>query len=153
MAGDEMIIKTRQDRNLTEIEVLVSYGEENGEVKKLLSLIHSADKQINCSNGNRQQMVNASDIHYIESVDKKTFVYLEKDVLHTEGRIYQLKEELKEAGFVQISKSCLLNLNVLESIRPLMNSRMEALLINGERILVTRKFLGEIKQALREDKK
>ena len=62
--------------------------------------------------------------------------------------LYQLLEELGDAGFVQVSKSCILNINVLESIRPLRNSRMEATLSNGERVEVTRKYVSAIKEKL-----
>ncbi|MDE6406050.1 MAG: LytTR family transcriptional regulator DNA-binding domain-containing protein, partial [Lachnospiraceae bacterium] len=73
----------------------------------------------------------------------------EKEVYHIDLRLYQLKERLQSAGFVQISKSCLLNINALESIRPLFNSRMEATLKNGEKVCVNRKYLQEVKKALR----
>lgn len=145
-----MKIYKKKDNSLTEIEVLVCYPDENKEMKRLLSLLHSVDVQVRCDSETGEYMINASDICYIESVDKKTFVYLEKEVLRTERRLYQLGEELRSAGFVQISKSCLLNINVLEKIRPLFNSRMEAHLSNGEKLLVTRKYLGNIKEALRE---
>lgn len=145
-----MRIKKKQDSSLHDVEVIVSYPVEDQEVERLLSVLHSLDKQILCIGECREQLINASDIYYIESVDKTTFAYLEKEVLRTVGRLYQLRGKLEGAGFVQISKSCLLNLNVLESIHPLMNSRMEALLSNGEKMLVTRKYLGEIKKALQE---
>ena len=109
------------------------------------------DIQIKCAGGNAEQMINILDIYYIESVDKKTFVYLENAVYRTDFRLYQLKDKLKTYGFVQISKSCILNINILESIRPLFNSRMEATLKNGEKVNINRNYLNEVKNALRGD--
>jgi DNA-binding LytR/AlgR family response regulator len=97
-------------------------------------------------------MVNILDIYYIESVDKKTFVYLENAVYRTDFRLYQLKSKLQTYGFVQISKSCILNINVLDSIRPLFNSRMEAALKNGEKVNINRNYLNGVKKALGGDK-
>lgn len=77
-------------------------------------------------------------------------MYCEKLVYRTEHRLYQLAENLRDAGFVQVSKSCVLNVQTLDSIRPMLNSRMEATLINGERINVTRKFVPSIKEKLLE---
>ncbi|HWQ74703.1 MAG TPA: LytTR family DNA-binding domain-containing protein, partial [Syntrophomonas sp.] len=48
---------------------------------------------------------------------------------------------------VQVSKSCLINMNVLESIRTLFNSRLEATLINGEKVNVSRTYLAAIRDA------
>lgn len=146
--GDEMILKTELDLSCSDIEILIRYAKTNKRLKRLITLIQSFDTRIKCNNENTERYVNASDIFYIESVDKRTFIYLEKDVLRTDYRLYQLAEKLADLGFVQISKSCVLNINALESIKPLINSRMEATLQNGERLHITRKYLDNIKQAL-----
>lgn len=94
-------------------------------------------------------MVNASDIYYIESVDKQTFIYLEKEVYRTDFRLYQLIEQLGKYGFVQISKSCILNIHYMHSIKPIFNSRMEVTLKNRERVCINRNYLEAVKKALR----
>jgi DNA-binding LytR/AlgR family response regulator len=143
-----MILKLEQDLGRQDIEVLIKYGERNEEVERLVSLVHSAEKRVLCHTATGEKTVGASSIYYIESVNKKSFVYGEQYVYQTKFRLYQLLKELANAGFVQISKYCILNVNVLDAITPLANSRMEATLIDGRRLLVTRKYLGLIKQAL-----
>ena len=143
-----MVIKTEQDLSCKDMEVLIRYAKINKRVKRLITLIQSFDTRIKCKEENAERYVNVSDIFYIESVDKRTFIYLEENVLRTDYRLYQLAENLADLGFVQISKSCVLNINALESIKPLINSHMEATLQNGERLHVTRKYLDNIKQAL-----
>lgn len=143
-----MILKTEQDLSCQDVEILIRYAKMNKRIQGLITLIQAADTQIRCNAENRELWINSSDIFYIESVDKRTFVYLENSVYRTDFRLYQLAEDLAYLGFVQISKSCILNINTLESIKPLINSRMEATLKNGERLHVTRKYLSSIKQAL-----
>ena len=145
-----MIIKLEEKLTHQDIEVLIKYARMNNTVKKLISLIKSVEGTVKCNSEQREIWVNASDIYYIESVDKKTFVYCEKEVYRTEFRLYQLIDELAPSGFVQISKACLVNINVLESIRPLLNSRLEATLSNGERINVTRKYVSAVRAKLQE---
>lgn len=143
-----MVIKTEQDLSCNDIEILIRYAKINKRLKRLMTLIQSFDTQIKCNDENTERYVNVSDIFYIESVDKRTFIYLEKKILRTDYRLYQLAENLADLGFVQINKSCILNINALAGIKPLINSRMEATLQNGERLHITRKYLGNIKQAL-----
>lgn len=143
-----MILRTEQDLTCQDIEVLIRYAKMNKRTQALITLIQSSSIQIKCSGENSERLVNASDIFYIESVDKRTFVYLENSIYPTDFRLYQLIEDLACLGFVQISKSCILNIHSLESIKPLINSRMEATLKNGERLHVTRKYLSSIKQAV-----
>jgi len=147
--GDTMKIKTEQDLLCSDIEVTIKYAQKDERVNRIIAFLQSADTKIKCSAGDQEQMINVLDIYYIESVDKKAFVYLEKEVYHTDFRLYQLKNQLQEYGFVQISKSCILNINVLKSVRPLFNSRMEATLKNGEKVFINRGYLDVVKRALR----
>lgn len=144
-----MKIKTEQDLSCKDMEITIKYAQEDRRVTRILDFLQSLDMQIRCSIDDAEQMIDIADIYYIESVDKKTFIYLEKEVCQIDFRLYQLKEKLQSSGFVQISKSCLLNINALESIRPLFNSRMEATLKNGEKVCVNRKYLKDVKKALR----
>ena len=150
--GDKMKIKTEQDLSCNEIEVIIKYPQKDKQVNRIIDFLQSFDMQIKCAGDNTEQMINILDIYYIESVDKKTFVYLENAVYRTDFRLYQLKDKLRAYGFVQISKSCILNINTLESIRPLFNSRMEATLKNGEKVNINRNYLNGVKNALGGDK-
>lgn len=145
-----MIVRTEQDLTCHDMEVLIRYAKMNQKVERLITLLQTVDKKIKCYREDEERYVNVSDIFYMESVDKRTFAYLEKNVFRTEFRLYQLNKDFAHLGFVQISKSCIVNINVLESIKPLANSRMLATLKNGEQLYVTRKYLNVIKQALQE---
>lgn len=146
-----MKIREEQDLSCNEIEVIVKYSQKDKQVNRIIDFLRSFDMQIKCAGDHAERMVNILDIYYIESVDKKTFVYLENAVYRTDFRLYQLKNKLQIYGFVQISKSCILNINVLDSIRPLFNSRMEAALKNGEKVNINRNYLNGVKKALEGD--
>ncbi|MBQ7821469.1 MAG: LytTR family transcriptional regulator DNA-binding domain-containing protein [Clostridia bacterium] len=146
-----MKIKKPPAPSCSDIEITLRYANEDGKVKRILSFLQSVERQIKCDIDNAEKMISVADIYYIESVDKKTFVYLERSVYHTDHRLYQLMDDLKEYGFVQISKSCILNINALDSIKPLFNSRMEAILKNGEKVYINRGYLSQVKKALRGD--
>ncbi len=147
-----MKIKAEQDLSCNEIEVTIKYPQKGKQVNRIIDFLQSFEMQIKCVGGNAEKMINILDIYYIESVDKKTFVYLENAVYRTDFRLYQLKNKLQAYGFVQISKSCILNINALDSIRPLFNSRMEATLKNGEKVHINRSYLNGVKKALEGDR-
>ncbi len=146
--GDKMKIKAEQDLSCNEIEIIIKYPQKDKQVDRIIDFLQSFDMQIKCAGENADRMIDILDIYYIESVDKKTFVYLENAVYRTDFRLYQLKNKLQTYGFVQISKSCILNINALDSIRPLFNSRMEATLKNGEKVNINRNYLNGVKKAL-----
>ena len=148
-----MKIKTEQDRSCGETEITIKYQKMDRQVKRIIDYLQSFDMQIRCDKDHEERMIHIPDIFYIESVDKRTFVYLEQSVYHTNYWLYQLKEKLEGYGFVQISRSCILNINALESIKPLFNSRMEATLKNGEKVYINRSYLNGVKAALKGDGK
>lgn len=146
--GDMLILKLEQDLTKDDVEISIKYGIMSKDIERLVSLIQSVDIRIKCDCNDTEKLVNASDIYYIESVDKKTFLYCEKEVYRTEFRLYELMDMLTGMRFVQISKSCILNINTLDSIKSLFNSRLEVTLKNGERLYVNRKYIASIKQEL-----
>ena len=145
-----MLLKLEQNAAQKDIVISISYPVKNKTVERIVSLIKSLDQQIECYADDSIKRVSASDIYYIESIDKKTVVFCEKENYQNRKRLYQVYEELADNGFVQISKYCLLNINKLERITPLVNSHMEAVLSNGKCLYVTRKYLAGIKQKLQE---
>ena len=59
---------------------------------------------------------------------------------------------MAEKHFLRVSKSVLLNLMKVRAIRPALNSRFTAELITGEQVVITRKYVPELKKALKGEK-
>ena len=62
--------------------------------------------------------------------------------------MYQLEEKLVNTPFVRISKSLIANLKKIYSIKSEKNSRMCITLSNGEKLIVSRQYLNDIKEKL-----
>ena len=148
-----MLLKLEQHTAQKDIEVTIKYPVKNKTVERIVSLIKSVDVQIECYSDDIVKLVNASDIYYIESIDKKTVVFCENENYQNKNRLYQIYEKLADNGFIQISKYCIININKLEKIKPLANSHLEAVMSNGKCLYVTRKYLAGIQRILQEDKK
>jgi DNA-binding LytR/AlgR family response regulator len=145
-----MILKIEQNPAQEDIEVLITCPVKNKIVERIASFIKSVDTQIECYSDDIVKLVNVSDIYYIESVDGKTIVCCEKEKYIVKSRLYQIYEKLRDNGFIQISKYCVLNINKLDKFKPLDNNRLEAVLSNGVYLCITRKYISGIKQILKE---
>ena len=95
-----------------------------------------------------RRKISIADILYIESVEKRTFIYTDGAVFGADCRLYELETRLARRGIIRISKSCLMNIAVLESVRRIANSRLEAVLKNGMRLIVSRTYLKDIRDYL-----
>jgi len=145
-----MILRIEQNPAKEDIEVIITCPVKNKIVERIASFIKSVDMQIECYSDDIVKLVNVSDIYYIESVDGKTVVCCEKEKYIVKSRLYQIYEKLRDNGFIQISKYCVLNINKLDSFKPLDNNRLEAVLSNGVYLCITRKYISGIKQILKE---
>jgi DNA-binding LytR/AlgR family response regulator len=146
-----MLLNLEHRKTHRDIEVSIIYPEKNKTVERLISFINSLSIKIEGYVEDSIKQINAPDIYYIESEDKIAVIFCEKEYYRTKYRLYQISEKLAELGFVQISKYCLININKLDKIIPLSNRRMEAILKNGKRVFITRKYLYEIKRVLQEN--
>lgn len=141
----KLILKENPDVELT---VTMEYPEQSSQVSRIIQKLKSEEQFFVGSDNGRYYKVPMPEIFYIESVDKRTFVYTRDRVFRSEKRLYQLENELKKYDFVKVSRNCLVNINELVHIKTLSNSRLEAELTNGEKIIVSRTYIPEIKGVL-----
>ena len=89
------------------------------------------------------------DVYYIESVDDRTFLYLEKETYESRKRLYELEKVTDSFHFIRISKSVIVNLMKVDSIKPALNGRFSCKLKNGEEVIISRKYVQALKEKLK----
>ena len=118
------------------------------EVREIVAFVKSRQGQLTGTADERFYEIAVSDIYYIESVDNRCFIYTKDRVYENGQKLYELEELLSEKRFLRVSKSTLLNLMKVKSIKPALSGRYGALLKNGEEIVISRKYVSELKSAL-----
>jgi DNA-binding LytR/AlgR family response regulator len=81
------------------------------------------------------------DIFYFDTVDNKTFLYVERDVYRCDKKLYELEAQLVDTPFIRISKSCILNTGVVTSVRAQFSGRLEATLKNDEKVIISKHYI------------
>ena len=143
----DVFLKENKDKPLA---VTVEYPRYDFSVERLAQNIRNWGESVfgfECENGARCK-ISISDILYIESVEKRTFIYTDGAVFRADKRLYEMEERFARRGIIRISKSCLMNVSVLAGIKRLANSRLEAVLENGMKLIVSRAYLKDIKNYL-----
>ncbi len=143
-----MKIHIKQDPSVDETEITVLCRTLNRELQELISYIGLADNTIVGMTGEETFFIPLTDILYFESVDRKVFFYTSDGEFETRTTLAQLEEKLALTPFARISKSSIVNLRKVRSIKREENSRLLATLANGERIMVSRQYIREIQRKL-----
>lgn len=103
------------------------------------------------TNISSQQQIRIEDILYIEAVGENVFAYTESNVYEIKKRLYELENELKEYKFIRCSKSFLICLLKINSIRPALNGRYLACMENDEEVVISRKYAKIVRKTIMEE--
>ena len=118
---------------------------------KLIDLIYSLKVSANMIPAFSEKgitMLLPKDVYYFESVDNKVFAYCEKQVYEVRKKRYELESDLSGTDFLRISKSVIVDLSKIRNLSPSFNGRLEALLRNGEKIIISRQYVPALKKKL-----
>ena len=118
-------------------------------IEEIVTFIKSRQGQISGYIDGEIYEIPILDVLYIESVDNRTFLYTLDKAYETKQKIYELEDMLKHRHFIRISKSSIVNLLKIQSIKPALNGRFSAILCNGEEIIISRKYVADFKKTLK----
>lgn len=88
------------------------------------------------------------DICYFEVVDGKGFLYSDKSVYECHMKLYEFEELGKRSGFFRTGKSMVLNADKIRSVVPSFSGRFTATLVNGEKVVVSRQYVADLKRQM-----
>ena len=128
--------------------VLVKCQKISPELSDLLDQIRDYDRALIAFTGNETHRINPSDVFYVESVDKKIFIYCENIVYESKERLYEFEEMLNPNVFMRISKSTIVNLSKVKSVSIALYGRLSLTLTNGEKVFVTRTHVDRLRGKL-----
>ena len=143
-----MKIEIRVDENAEGIDVVVTCKHLTSEVEKIISALRLLDKQLIVKKGAETFLLDIEKIIYIESVDRKCFIYTDMEVFESDYKLYELEKQLEEDGFFRVSKACLIRLKSIHSLRADIDRRIRITMSNGEQLIASRFYADELKKRL-----
>ena len=143
-----MRVEIINNQTTESVNVEIHCKDITDEVKRLKRHIDNFSTSISGTEDGNTYIVSPNDIFYIESVDKKTFIYTEDKVLSTDKRLYELEEILDNRDYFRCSKSVIINLNKVVKLKPEITRNILATLSNDEVVVISRRYATELKKLL-----
>jgi len=141
-------ISINTDDTVRETNIVITCEKLTPEIEKVVSMLRILDMKLTGHKNNETFILDASEILYIDSADKKTFLYTKKDVYESNLRLYELEEQLSKVEFFRASKSSIINLKQIASLRADFDGRIIVTMTNAEKQIVSRQYAGYLKQRL-----
>ena len=129
------------------IERNFNYGFRCNIIKKVVNSWKSNRKIIGISKG-ETYCIEQESILYFETVDRKTFCYTADGVYEITLKLYEIEEKYENTDYIRISKSSIVNLNKIKSIRPDFGGKILATMENNEKIYISRQYVPVLKRKL-----
>lgn len=146
--GDSVKISINIQEDVKDIEITISCNRLTPELEKMLATLRILDKQLMAVKDDETYLLDVSKVVYLESVDRKTFVYTGSDVYESGLKLYELEQQLDECGFFRASKSCVVNLKYIKSLKADVGRKIRVTLENGEQIMVSRQYAEGLRKKL-----
>ena len=143
-----MQIIVEEDPSLGETQVVIRCPQAGSQVMGLLASLRALDKKITGTKNGQTFLLEPGEVLYIDTVDKRTFLYTAGDVFETPLRLYELEERLAGHDFFRASKSAIVNFNAIKSLRPDLGGRLRLAMKNGEAVYVSRQYVPGLKKRL-----
>ena len=142
-----MKITINESEDIEDLEIVVNCKRVDENLLKMIAAIRAFDRKITATRDGKLFVLDVDAIYYFESVDKKTFIYLDKDVYESSLRLYELEEKFVNTDFFRASKSTI-NLSKIKVITPIFGGKLEVLLENNEKLVVSRQYVPLLKRKL-----
>lgn len=131
-----------------EDQIIIRCREMDENLLKVISELKAGQKKLTGIKDGVITMIDPANVYYFEGVDNRVFLYCKQNVYETKQKLYEIEEEFRDTNFFRASKSVILNMKKIKSISPAYSGRFEALLFNGEKVVISRQYVPELKKRL-----
>lgn len=141
---------TINQRNDGEDELILNYREMNPEVEAAMAFMEKNRKKLMGRIGTESVMFSPEEILYIEKVDDKTFAYTKDRVIQLDMSLSTVELILDDVRYFRCSKSMIVNVDKVERLKSLPSNRIDATMVGGEHIMISRTYASDFRKLLRE---
>lgn len=93
----------------------------------------------------RVRLLRHNQIEWVAAAGRHCVLHCAASERHVvEGPLTSLATELREAGFVQVSRSALINIEQIRELQDMFKGNLVAVMRNGAKIAVSRRFRGRV---------
>lgn len=143
-----MKITINIDETFNETEININCNQLTPDIENVIATLRMMNQQMLVTKDDTNYLLDVSSISYIEALERKTFIYTEDAVYESKLKLYEMEQKLYQSGFFRVSKSCLVHLKFIQSIKNDVDRRLRLTLKNGEQLIVSRQYADGIKKRL-----
>ena len=130
-------------------EVIIKYQNMTSEIENIVRYLEGKSEKLIGTKDGQQYMIKPQDVIYLESVDGGTFVYTNEQIYRTGITLSQAEVLYGKEGFFRCSKAMVINIYRIVKLKSEPGNRINAMMDNGEHVLISRRYAKELRNILK----
>lgn len=140
----------KQTQGIEDTAITIEYDKWNSELEDIVNYIEGKKKTIAGYDENKSLCsIRLDKILYFEAVGELVFAYTRDNVFEIKMRLYQIEKLVHKYSIYRASKSILINVRRIQSLKTALNGRICATMENDEEILISRSYAKSIAEYIR----
>ena len=131
-----------------EEEIIIKSNTLDSDLMELIYSLKAGRSRLTAFNDGEILKLTPAEIYYFESVDNRVCACCQESVYEVKQKLYELERIYERTDFIRISKAMIVNVSKISKIVPMFNGRLEAVLNNGERVIISRQYVPDLKKKL-----
>ena len=133
-------------------ELILNYKQINAEVEAVLAFMEKHQKKRVGKSEGETIIFSPQEILYIEKVDEKTFACTMDKVIQLDVSLATAELILDDESYFRCSKSMIVNVNKVEKLKSMPSNRIDATLVSGEHIIISRTYASDFRRLLKGER-
>lgn len=129
--------------------VTIRYKDLTPSMKKVIGILEGTDDKLWGKTDTGTEGTRIGKLLYLESVDDKVFAYTGDKVLKIDGTLNSFMTDYDDGSFFRCSKSMVINVNRVKTLKSLSSNRIDATMEGGEHIIISRRYASEFRRLLK----
>ncbi len=143
-----MKIEIDIDEKYPDVAIVIKTPKIDQDIEKIISMMRMINMQLAVKKKEETVLLDIDKILYIESLERKTFVYAEGECYESDLKLYEIETELLDQGFIRVSKQSVINIRKIKSLRADVDRKIRVTLVDDEQIIVSRMYSDELRKRL-----
>lgn len=130
-------------------EVIIKYKKMTEQIEGIVNYINQKETKLAAFKDGQQFAIPPQNVIYMESVDGITYLYTSMEVYRTNMSLAAVEAMYMEEGYFRCSKSMIINIYRIEKLKSESGNRIDAMMDNGEHVIISRRYAKELRSILR----
>lgn len=129
-------------------EIIIRCHNVDDDIMRLVSALRDGKNKLSGYSEDGISPLSVKDIFYFDTVDNKVFAYTSDKVYEIRLKLYEVESKYENTDLLRISKSTIVNISKIAHLTPRLNGRFDAVMKNGETVIISRQYVNLLKEKL-----